>query len=191
MRPITKAIHAFLFTCVLSRPLLKLMFGDAFSDPKFATPLLWKCAFIQKILRINSHVHWPVHWTSQVHAPEKINRGNRLPGLGLGCYLDGRNGIIIGENTWIGPGVKIISMNHDSLSYTEYLRAPPIVIGRDCWIAANAVILPGVSLGDHTVVAAGAVVTKAFPDGNQVIGGVPAEIIKTLEDYKLAPEAES
>jgi acetyltransferase-like isoleucine patch superfamily enzyme len=55
----------------------------------------------------------------------------------------------------------------------------PVVIGDDVWIGANAVILPGVTIGRHCVVAAGAVVTKDVPD-NTVVGGVPAKVLKTL-----------
>ncbi len=52
-------------------------------------------------------------------------------------------------------------------------------IGRDVWIGANAVILPGVTIGDGAVIAAGAVVTKDVPE-NTVAGGVPARVIKTI-----------
>ena len=55
-----------------------------------------------------------------------------------------------------------------------------IIIGKKCWIGMNSVILPGVVLGDHTIVGAGAVVTKSFVDGNCVIGGNPARIIRKL-----------
>jgi acetyltransferase-like isoleucine patch superfamily enzyme len=165
-----------------TRLLLKL-FGENFADEKFPVKLLWRHVFIQKICGFNRHVPWPVHWTSQVKCPQKINKGSRMPGLSLGCYLDGRNGISFGDNTWVGPGVKIISMNHESGDYNRYVYAEPIKIGKDCWIAANAIILPGVKLGDHTVVAAGAVVTQSFPDDNQLIGGVPAKLIKNLPPY--------
>ncbi|MDG6348291.1 DapH/DapD/GlmU-related protein [Luteimonas sp. 8-5] len=60
--------------------------------------------------------------------------------------------------------------------------ADPIVIGNDCWIGAGAIILPGVNLGDHVVVAAGAIVTKSF-ECNQLIGGVPARVISGLPPY--------
>lgn len=98
------------------------------------------------------------------------------------CYIDGRNGIVIGENTWIGPRVSIISMNHDLNDYPKYVESKPIRIGSNCWIATGAIITAGVELGDHTVVAAGSVVTKSFP-GNCMIGGIPAKIIKPLKDY--------
>ena len=139
--------------------------------------------FIQKILRINSHVPWPVHPTSSIMCPENIVRGTRTPGLSKSCHIDGRNGIQIGENVWIGPRVSIISMNHDVNFYEKYLKGPPIVIGSNSWLATNAIILPGVKLGPHTIVAAGTVVTKSFPEGNQILGGVPAVVVKKLGDY--------
>lgn len=145
--------------------------------------LLLKHVIIQKFLRINYHVQWPVHWTSQIIAHENIERGNRTPGLSIGCYLDGRNGIIIGKNTWIGPKVSIISMNHDKINYHNYRNASPIVIGANCWIATGAIILPEVEIGDHVVVAAGSVVTKSFTQNDLLIGGNPAVTLKRLSAY--------
>ncbi len=161
--------------------------GGGFTDEKFSLKLRFYCGVVQKYLKINNNVSWPVHWTSTIKAPEKIKKGSRMPGLALGCYIDGRNGISIGENTWIGPGVKIVSMNHSVYNYEQYEEAEPVTIGRDCWIASNAVILAGVKLGDHTVVAAGAVVNKSFPDSDQLIGGVPARKIKSLGRYGQEP----
>ena len=163
--------------------ILARLAGPAFGDPKFPLDKMIKQAFLQKVLRKNAHVPWPVHPTSMIKSPEKIERGSRCPGLAPFCYLDGRNGIRIGENTWIGPRVSIISMNHDLQDYTQYVTGEPIVIGRDCWIGTGAIITAGVQLGDHTVVAAGAVVTKSF-EGNCLVGGVPARIIKQLEPYR-------
>tara|TARA_B110000908_G_C10024308_1_gene344342 strand:+ start:125 stop:652 length:528 start_codon:yes stop_codon:yes gene_type:complete len=158
--------------------------GGGFCDDKFPLKTRFVCGFVQKVLRINKHVPWPIHWTSVIKAPEKIERGTRMPGLSQGCYIDGRNGIRLGDNTWIGPGVKIVSMNHSATDYEQYETSGPVVVGRDCWIASNAVILPGVELGNHTIVAAGAIVNKAFPEGNQLIGGVPARVLKSLPAYK-------
>ncbi|MGF6348662.1 DapH/DapD/GlmU-related protein [Variovorax sp. W2I14] len=66
----------------------------------------------------------------------------------------------------------------DSLDKHE--EGEDIVIGEHCWIGMNVVVLPGVVLGPKTIVAAGAVVTKSFPEGNSVIGGVPAKLLKRL-----------
>ncbi|MGH1362151.1 MAG: acyltransferase [Calditrichia bacterium] len=163
---------------------LNLLAGPAFANPLFHPKGLLKCFLWQKILRINGRVPWPVHFTSQVKAPEKIRRGTRNPGLAIGCYLDGRNGIIIGENTWIGPRVSLISMNHDVQNYHSYVEADPIVIGRDCWIGTGATLLAGVQIGNHVVVAAGSTVTKSIPDDDVLLAGTPARIIKHLEPYK-------
>lgn len=145
--------------------------------------LVFRHWFLQKVLRINSHVPWPAHPISTVRAPEKIQRGSRTPGLAVGCHIDGRNGIQIGNNVWIGPRVSIISMDHDVNDFSKYVTEKPIVIGNNSWLAANCVILPGVELGQHTVVAAGAVVTKCFKNGNQILAGVPAKVVKELNDY--------
>jgi acetyltransferase-like isoleucine patch superfamily enzyme len=60
------------------------------------------------------------------------------------------------------------------------LPGKDVIIGKKCWIGMNSVILPGVCLGDHTIVGAGSVVTKSFPDGNCIIAGNPARIIRVL-----------
>lgn len=141
--------------------------------------------FFQKILRINSHVPWPCHWSSIVSFPERIQRHyyRPYPGYLPSCYIQARNGIIIGKNVRIGPGVKLISANHDLNDYDQHCKSEPIVIGDNCWLGANAIILPGVTLGNHVVVGAGAVVTKSFSD-NVLIGGNPARIIRELAPYQ-------
>lgn len=63
----------------------------------------------------------------------------------------------------------------------------PIVIGDYCWLGRNVNILAGVTLGPRTIVGAGAVVTKSFPEGYCVLGGNPAKVIKYLEKDKVTP----
>ncbi len=138
----------------------------------------------QKLVGVNKSVPWPVHFTSLVKAPEKIQPGTKAPGSAIGCYIDGRNGIIIEENVWIGPRVSIISQNHDNDNYFHYLDENPIKIRKNSLLAANCVILPGVELGTHTIVAAGSIVTKSFAEGNQILAGNPAKVIKKLGEYK-------
>src|SRR5690606_28844849 len=130
----------------------------------------------QRIFRINSHVPWPVHWSSIVAYPEKIEMRfwRPYPGYMTGNYIQTKNGIIIGKNVRIGPGVKIISASHDIYDYDKHTVNGKIVLEDNVWLAANVVILPGVEIGPHTVVAAGAVVNKSFKEENCVLGCVGA-----------------
>jgi acetyltransferase-like isoleucine patch superfamily enzyme len=101
-----------------------------------------------------------------------------------GCNIQAINGIEIGKNVRMGPGIKIISANHNILDFNKHITEKPIKIGDNCWIGANAVILPGVELGDHIIVAAGAVVSKNFLEENCIIGGVPTNLLKRLINMK-------
>lgn len=135
--------------------------------------------FCRHLLRINAGVPWPVHFTSRVICPENIRLGRcSYPGDMPNCYIQGINGIEVGDDTIFAPGVGLISANHDPDNLDRHLPAPPIRIGSRCWIGMNAIILPGVALGDNTVVGAGSVVTKSFPEGQCVIAGNPARVIR-------------
>lgn len=90
--------------------------------------------------------------------------------------------VTMGNNVWIGPGTLIATVNHplNPAGRRKHLGiAKPIHIGNDVWIGGNVTILPGVTIGNNVVVAAGAVVTKDVPD-NTLVGGVPAKKIKDL-----------
>lgn len=90
--------------------------------------------------------------------------------------------VIIGDNCFLGPQVGIYTATHpiDPLQRNSGVEfAKKIVIGNNCWIGGNAVINPGVQLGDNVIVSSGAVVTKDF-GSNVLIGGVPARVIKQL-----------
>ncbi|MCJ8316220.1 acyltransferase [Idiomarina sp.] len=166
------------------RWLLSKLGGEGFKGDYLPLVKIVQCFIRQKVLFTNFGVPWPVDKTTRVIAPHKINRGTRYPGLSMGCHIDGRNGIEFGANVWIGPRVSVISMNHDPNDYHNFLSSEPIKIGDNCWLGANTVILPGIELGEHTIVAAGAVVTKSFPNKNQVLAGVPARIVKQLGNYR-------
>jgi len=145
--------------------------------------------FFNRILGINANVPWQTHWTSTVIAPENISMpADTPPDRKLGAkpcqYIQAYNGIVVGKNVQIAKGNNIIGANHNFYDYTKHVHVPCIVIGDNCWLGVNATILPGVELGPHTVVAAGAVVTKSFPEGNCVIAGVPARKIKDLGEYR-------
>lgn len=83
--------------------------------------------------------------------------------------------------------VVIISGNH-SVYDQDDADLRETIIGDYCWIASNVVILAGVVLGPRTIVGAGSVVTKSFPEGYCVIGGNPAKVIKKLEPENVVFE---
>ncbi|MCP5518990.1 MAG: acyltransferase [Verrucomicrobiales bacterium] len=145
-----------------------------------AFPLRATNFVFQRVVGLNRGCRWPVHFTSTVTTPERLEvhpSARASFALSGGCYIQGINGIIIEENTLFAPGVKLISANHNRDDHRRWDPAPPIRIGPGCWIGANAVILPGVELGAGVVVAAGAVVSKSVPAG-QVVGGIPARPLR-------------
>jgi acetyltransferase-like isoleucine patch superfamily enzyme len=146
----------------------------------------------RRLFRQNAGVRWAVHHTSTIHCPERITRGKSVyPGDSPGVYINASNGVVIGDYTNIGPNVGIISSNHDLVNNDAHVQSPPIEIGRFCWMGMGAVILPGVTLADFTIVGAGAVVTKSFPEGYCVLAGNPARIIKQLNREECDAFAQS
>jgi acetyltransferase-like isoleucine patch superfamily enzyme len=92
--------------------------------------------------------------------------------------------VCIGSHVNLAQGITVTALNHNFEDASKRIdeqgiSTKPVVIGDDVWIGANAVILPGVTVGSHCVVAAGAVVTKDVPD-HTLVGGVPAKIIKRI-----------
>ena len=164
---------------------LRLLYKDINKNYEpYSLKELYSYAIKQKIRGFNRRIPWPVHYTSQIKCPEKIQRGNKYPGYGTSCYIDGRGGIIFEDNVITAPKISIISQNHDPNDFDKFIESKPIIIRKNSWIATGATILPEVELGEHTIVAAGAVVTKSFSEGNQIIGGNPAKVIKKIGDYK-------
>jgi acetyltransferase-like isoleucine patch superfamily enzyme len=136
--------------------------------------------FFQKILRINSEVPFMVHFTSTVSVTIHLGKGvaQYFANSG-GCYIQGINHIYIDDYTIFAPGVKIISANHKKDDLNQHDKTVgPIRIGKNCWIGANSVILPGITLGDNVIVGAGSVVTKSFGDSVIIVGN-PAAVIGT------------
>lgn len=89
----------------------------------------------------------------------------------------------IGNNVWIGPNTDIYTVNHPLTAKGRKQRlgiGKAVNIGNDVWIGGHCTICPGVTIGNGVVIAAGAVVTKDLPD-NVLVGGVPAKIIKKIE----------
>lgn len=100
--------------------------------------------------------------------------------VNFGCSFMDRGGITIEDDALIGPNVKLITENHAlEPELRRYVYGKPVVIKKKAWLGAGAIVLPGVTVGENSVVAAGAVVSKDVPD-NTVVGGVPAKILRTV-----------
>lgn len=98
------------------------------------------------------------------------------------CTFMDRGGITLEDNVLIGPKVNLITTNHPvHPAERRATISQPIVIKKGAWIGAAVTILPGVTVGENAIVAAGAVVTKDVPD-NSIVGGVPAKFIKSIAD---------
>jgi serine acetyltransferase len=135
----------------------------------------------QKVLGYHKDVYWPVHKTSKVFKSKNIYCGiETCPGYSPGNYIQAMGKIYIGDYSQIGPNVGIITGNHDITDNRKHI-VKDVSIGKYCWIGMGAIVLPGVELGDYTIVAAGSIVTKSFSDGYQVIGGNPAKLLKKID----------
>ena len=104
----------------------------------------------------------------------------------IGLHITIIGPVCIGNHVNLAQGITITALNHNFSDATKRIdeqgiATKPVVIKDDVWIGANAVVLPGVTIGSHAVVAAGAVVTHDVPD-NTVVGGVPAKVISTTPE---------
>lgn len=96
------------------------------------------------------------------------------------CSFLDMGGITIEDEVLIGPKVNLITENHPiDPNDRRALITKPILIKRRAWIGAGATILPGVTVGENSIIAAGAVVSKDVPD-NVIVGGIPAKFLKTI-----------
>lgn len=97
-----------------------------------------------------------------------------------GCYLDTRVGINIGSNVNISHDVRIYSLGHDINDPFFITKGEEVNILDDVWIFPNVIIMPGVTIGERSIVLPGAVVTKSYGAGS-VIGGNPSMLIKQTD----------
>lgn len=102
--------------------------------------------------------------------------------INSGCHFQDQGGIAIGDGALIGHNVALATINHDlNPKNGRRNHYAPIQIGAHVWIGSNSTVLPGVSIGDWAVVAAGAVVTRDVPPLT-VVGGVPARVLKIISE---------
>lgn len=110
-------------------------------------------------------------------------RSNAAPGVRINpqCYIIAVGGVTLGDRVIISTGAKILSSSlivENGMILRKHIHAP-VKIGNGVWTSAGAIICSGVTIGDNTIIAAGAVVTKNIPAGC-IAAGVPAKVIKSL-----------
>lgn len=168
------------------------------SDPEFATvnalvertlrltPELNTATTIEEVReKLGDIIGTPVDETTTIFAPFHTNLG-RFIKLGKHVFINhacsflDMGGITLEDHVLLGPRVNLVTENHPLNPATRRgMICKSILIKRNAWIGAGATILPGVTVGENSVVAAGAVVSKDVPD-NTVVAGVPARIVKNI-----------
>ena len=96
--------------------------------------------------------------------------------------------IYVGDYTMLAPNVILATAGHPmlgALRERNYQYNMPVRIGRNCWLGAGVIVLPGVTIGDNTVVGAGSVVTKDLPS-NVLAVGTPARVLREIGDHDRA-----
>ncbi|MCM1151833.1 MAG: sugar O-acetyltransferase [Alistipes sp.] len=111
----------------------------------------------------------------------KTTRVGKEVFVNFGCTFLDQGGITIEDGVFLGPGVKILTEHHpEDPEQRHRLLVRPVIVRRNAWIGAGAIILPGVIVGENAIVGAGAVVTKDVPD-RAVVAGVPAKVMRGIK----------
>jgi len=136
--------------------------------------------------RLSEIIQSKIDKSTTIFIPFHTNFGRHIT-LGKNVFINHActfldlGGITIEDDVQIGPKVNLITENHPvDPAKRKYLDLKSILIKRNAWIGAGATILPGVTIGENSIVAAGAVVNKDVP-ANSIFGGIPAKFIKAIE----------
>jgi len=141
----------------------------------------WICSPLFKKVGRNINIQKGAYF----HTGSEIEIGDNSD-LGINCRIYGQ--VVIGNDVMMAPDVIIMTSNHNFDRLDTPMRnqgdaaVRPVVIGNDVWIGTRVLILPGVHIGNGSILAAGAVVTKNVPDF-AIVGGNPARIIKFRKQY--------
>ena len=142
----------------------KFLRGRWFEESSLGWTWCWRNLWMQKVKGINRDIPFPVFFRNEVSSaenlvfdPDDMNNFNAF-----GCYFQNFAAkIVIGKGSYIAPNVGLVTANHVLTDLEQHQPGKDIVLGKNCWIGMNSTVLPGVVLGDHTVVGAGSVVTKS------------------------------
>ena len=135
--------------------------------------------------RLSELIGTPIDSTTTVFVPFHTNFGKNIR-LGKRVFINHAcsfldlGGITIEDDVLIAPRVNLTTENHPiDPAMRKHLDLKSVVIKRNAWIGAGATILPGVTVGENSIVAAGAVVNKDVP-ANTIVGGIPAKVLRTI-----------
>ncbi len=138
------------------------------------------CEIIGKPIDASTRVFIPFHtnFGKHIHLGKNVFINHACSFLDLG-------GITIEDDVLIGPRVNLVTENHPiNPAQRKSLVLDSIVIRKNAWLGAGVTVLPGVTIGENSIVAAGALVTKDVP-ANTIVGGVPAKIIKSISEVDM------
>src|SRR4051812_34676761 len=139
-------------------------------------PIRWlRTALAQRLLGLRLAPTAQLYRWREIRSARNITIGDATT-IGLWATLDGREGITIGRCVNFSSEVSLWTLQHDPQSPDFATKGGPISIGDYAWISYRAIILPGVTVGEGAVIAAGAIVTKDVPPYS-IAGGIPAKVI--------------
>ena len=145
----------------------------------------WRVWYFQHVLKIMAKGGNSAMIGNDVY----IAKGNKLT-IGSGCRINEKvhlEKVIIGNDVLIAPNVAVLSRMHEfsrtdiPMSLQGYQAEKTVTIGNDVWLGRNVVVLPGITIGNGAIVAAGAIVTKDVPEFS-IVAGVPARVISSRKD---------
>jgi acetyltransferase-like isoleucine patch superfamily enzyme len=149
------------------------------------------CAIRNRVIPYENGMHVKVWEHVQIDAPEQLRMGDFVS-INRYSIINAAGGITIGDHVITGPRVTLYSQNHrfsdpvQPIPEQGYVRKP-VRIGNNVWLAANVVVLPGVTIGDDVVAAAGAIITKDVESGSLVAGN-PARVIRRIRPSESLSE---
>ena len=146
----------------------------------------WRQAYYRRVLGAPTlELYFPFY----AHPLRNLTLGRNVA-ISAFVHIVANGRVSIGDNTIIASSVQITSSTHDQAvrPFRSFRRDAPVSIGRNVWIGAGAIILPGVTVGDDSVIGAGSVVTRDVAPATVVVG-TPARVVRRLSDDTLAPNA--
>lgn len=159
-----------------------ILFGSINCSPPFPTKLYIysDVSNVTRYLSLGNNVS--IGYNCSLAGPGTIQISDNVV-LNRNCHINSSQHVTIGPNTLIGPDCYIVDSNHQIDSSVPLISAKiasdPVNIGANVWIGRGATILAGVTIGNHAVIGAGAVVTKNIPEA-VVAAGVPAKVIRKI-----------